>query len=555
MDNTVSPEEFAELNRLLASSPEGRRYYGEVIDEYRTLYECTEILSSLQPAAEPVLQAGLWQSLAENERNADTIIPSPIVTAPDHSTEKEPAIRVDHRINKFSLYTAIVSLAALILILTYVQLVPRIDHQFCGYVARTIDAEWQPDASPVTEGAAVYSGSFTLDKGLAELVLESGAKIILQGPIQLKIESPNRIFLDQGNIAVSFQKGDTNKQFIVRTPNSCVVDFGTEFGVSVTPSGLTETHVRQGIVELRGGTNPSRFKQSLRLQASQAGRSESDGSLKEIRYEKTKFVYKNEFNIRIKATEGSGYYRWLAYSYQLRRDQDLVLYYPFAKTEGSQSGVANTAAGTENTLNGTFGGTFGISNFVAPSWAEGRWPDKSALRFERATRTCITVPAAPALNLSGDITLTAWVRCLDAQKGGHIFSCRQGERVNYQFGCFAAEEPYYPRKMQMLRTNVPFASTMYSSRLFDWTTEWTLLTVTHDTKTIHFYVNGELFESIPFEYEAQSVSAPLIIGDVPSFEGRTFGYAAFNGLMDEIAVFKRVLSVSEIRAMYEAGKP
>jgi hypothetical protein len=159
------------------------------------------------------------------------------------------------------------------------------------------------------------------------------------------------------------------------------------------------------------------------------------------------------------------------------------------------------------------------------------------------------------LNLSGDITLTAWVRCPDAQKGGHIFSCRQGERVNYQFGCFAAEEPYYPRKMQMLRTNVPFASTMYSSRLFDWTTEWTLLTVTHDTKTIHFYVNGELFESIPFEYEAQSVSAPLIIGDVPSFEGRTFGYAAFNGLMDEIAVFKRVLSVSEIRAMYEAGKP
>jgi hypothetical protein len=291
------------------------------------------------------------------------------------------------------------------------------------------------------------------------------------------------------------------------------------------------------------------------LTASQAGRSESDGSLTKIRYEKTKFVYKNEFDTRIKAKEGSSYYRWLAYSYQLRRDSDLVLYYPFSKSQEQQSFITNAAAATENTLQGNFGGTFGISNFVAPSWTEGRWPDKSALRFEREKRTCIAVPDCPELNLSGNLTLAVWVRCPDSKKGGHIFSHRQGERVDYQFGCFSTEEPYYPRKMQLLRTSMPFASTMYSSKFFDWTSEWTFLVVTHDTKTSRFYANGQLFESVPFEYKAQTVSAPLVIGDVPSIEGRTFGYAAFNGLMDEIAIFKRVLSADEIKAMYEAGKP
>ena len=51
------------------------------------------------------------------------------------------------------------------------------------------------------------------------------------------------------------------------------------------------------------------------------------------------------------------------------------------------------------------------------------------------------------------------------------------------------------------------------------------------------------------------VSANLFIGDVPSIGGKTFGYAAFNGLIDEMAIIKRVLTADEIRKMYEAGKP
>jgi hypothetical protein len=553
MDNEISPAEFAELNQYLSGSSECQQYYNEVIDMYLGVHERLEILASAQ-TTEPVLEEGLWQSLAESEKNADAIVPTPSLTTQE-TAEQNRVERVRPRSNKISLYTAIISIAALVLILVSVQWFSRNNRQFCGYVARSIDAKWFFDAAQMSDGAAVYSGPIALEKGLVELIFEGGAKIILQGPIQLNVESSSRIFLDEGNIAVSYEKSNDNERFVVRTPNCCVVDFGTEFGVSVSSSGCTETHVQRGEVELRTGTNPSKYTQSLKLLASQAGRSEADGTLKQIKYEKTKFVYKNEFDTKIRAMEGSDYHRWLAYSYQLRRDPDMVLYYPFLKTEESQSFVTNVAANTGNTLNGNFGGAFGISSFAAPSWTAGRWSDKAALRFERDKRTCVAVPESPALNLAGNITFAAWVRCPDAQKGGHILCNRQGEHVNYQFGCFAAEDPYFTRKLQLLRKDDAFTSTIYSSRLYDWSSEWTFLAVTHDTKTVHFYVNGELFESVPFEYKGQAISAPLIIGDVPSIEGRIFGYAAFNGLMDEIAIFKRVLSADEIKAMYEAGKP
>jgi hypothetical protein len=551
MDDKISPDEFAELNQLLAASPDCQRYYGEVIDVYHNLYECTEILSSSMQTMEPVLQERLWQSLAENERNADAVVLRPPVSPHDIS-KVQPVEQGRPGINKFSLYTAMISVAALVLILAYVQLIPQQGRKFCGYVSRTINAKWQSDTAPVTEGSAVYTGPVVLEKGLAELVFESGAKIILQGPIRLNVESSTRLFLDQGSLAVTYEKGA--ERFIVRTPTSCVVDFGTEFGVSVTPSGNTETHVRQGIVELRFGVNPSKYTQRLKLLASQAGRSQDDGTLKEIKYEKTKFVYKNEFDTNIKAIEGSTYHRWLAYSYQLRRDPDLVLYYPFSKAEEQQPFIANAAAATENTLQGNFGGTYGLSNFAAPTWTTGRWQEKAALRFEREKRTCVAVPESPALNLSGDLSLAVWIRCSDPKKGGHIFSDRQGEHINYQFGCFAAEDPYYSRKLQLLRKDDASLSTVYSSRLYDWSSQWTLLTVTHDNKTVCFYIDGVLFESLPFESNRQATPAQLFIGDIP-FTGMSFNYAAFNGLMDEIAIFKRVLSADEIKAMYEAGKP
>jgi anti-sigma factor RsiW len=74
MDNEISPAEFAELNQYLSGSSECQQYYNEVIDMYLGVHERLEILASAQ-TTEPVLEEGLWQSLAESEKMPTPLFP------------------------------------------------------------------------------------------------------------------------------------------------------------------------------------------------------------------------------------------------------------------------------------------------------------------------------------------------------------------------------------------------------------------------------------------------------------------------------------------------
>lgn len=552
LDGSISEPQYRRLQELLNGDGECRRYYAEYIMLCAALKRHGKSLAAVESRQEDadICDRQLWTLLAENER-----------TAPGIAVEREVAVEAavgprpveKKKISRLSLCIAAGSLAAMIGMFIFVLLNTRPEPFPVGYLARTIDAAWSAEQGPVIEGDLVRTGPLVLEKGLAEVVLDGGARMVLEGPVRLELESSSQVYMDRGKLSVLAQA--PRDGFVVRTPGCRVVDFGTEFGVSVNAAGQTETHVRQGRVQLRNASQPSRDSEFLELTARQAARSRPDGRLEKVAYEETEFIYKNEFAIRVKGREESGYYRWLAHSYALRRDPDLVLYYPLLKEDTSREEAVNYATTTQAAADGAFGGSFGISNFAGPAWTAGRWPQKAALQFDRDKRTCLAVGEAADLNRMETLTLAAWVRCPEDSKGGHLFSNRRDDLVNYQFGCFSQEDPYYAGQMQFLRAGEPAASQVYSSRRFEWTSEWTLLAVTYDGRTVRFYVNGELFESTAYAAQVPVAAAPLFVGDVPAIGGRTFGYAAFHGLMDEIAIWKRALPADEIAKMYEAGKP
>jgi hypothetical protein len=152
---------------------------------------------------------------------------------------------------------------------------------------------------------------------------------IIQAPTQFTIESACQIYLQQGQVVVKIDK-TSETPFVVRSPQASIVDYGTEFGVSVDASNNTLTHVYQGKVELRSGSNPLRFEQRMMLTETQAGQANTQGRLSKKQGISSLFVRPAEFNARLKAAE-SPYDRWAAYSYQLRRDPDLIAYYTFEK--------------------------------------------------------------------------------------------------------------------------------------------------------------------------------------------------------------------------------
>ena len=121
---------------------------------------------------------------------------------------------------------------------------------------------------------------FALASGLMEITYDTGAKVILQGPVTYEVES-NGGYLAVGKLTGKLEKrgegreergeGAANHQirnpksqilnpsplsplpsplFVIHTPTATVTDLGTEFGVEVTEEGNTISHVFRGSVRL-----------------------------------------------------------------------------------------------------------------------------------------------------------------------------------------------------------------------------------------------------------------------------------------------------------------
>jgi hypothetical protein len=87
------------------------------------------------------------------------------------------------------------------------------------------------------------------DAGLASLRFDCGAEVVLKGPAEFVVVSPMRARLLRGTLTAQVQ--ETAHGFRIDTPNSRVIDLGTEFGLSVDDGGDTEMVVFSGKVALQ----------------------------------------------------------------------------------------------------------------------------------------------------------------------------------------------------------------------------------------------------------------------------------------------------------------
>lgn len=84
--------------------------------------------------------------------------------------------------------------------------------------------------------------------GRADLVLDSGVRLMVEGPAELKLDSADKAFLSSGKLAVFVPEHAIG--FVLQTRTSTLIDQGTEFGVMADDSGATEVHVFRGQVDL-----------------------------------------------------------------------------------------------------------------------------------------------------------------------------------------------------------------------------------------------------------------------------------------------------------------
>jgi hypothetical protein len=295
LDGTISDERFAALDRMIAEEPEAACHYAEFIAVNSALCKPgsvgTYVIAPTKVVG-PDVDELLWQALAENEKLGEAVEIEEPVEEPKCEPEfvaKGAVAPHSRRVSRLSLCTAVVSTAALLMLLVYIQLTPpRLP--IVATLTETANVKWMDPSLPSAVDSELRIGSRKLLVGFAEIVFNKGAKVLVQAPSEFTLEGEDQIFLQSGKIFSTVPSSAVG--FVVRTPGATVVDYGTEFGVVVYSSGQTEAHVFNGKVELRSGSDPIRFGSAAKLTAGMAGVIDDTGRLSttELKAEPDKFV-------------------------------------------------------------------------------------------------------------------------------------------------------------------------------------------------------------------------------------------------------------------------
>lgn len=153
----------------------------------------------------------------------------------------------------------------------------------------------------------------------------------------------------------------------------------------------------------------------------------------------------------------------------------------------------------------------------------------------------VVVPHDDALSLTEELTIAAWIRNDDPGYGGYyrILSKESGAgNDDYWFSAFAGGELAFGLG----------GTTYTSSGLSMQTGTWYHVAVTFDdaANEARLYVDGVLHLSYPTGATITSKGADLIIGS--NFEDKTW-----DGLLDDVRLYERVLTLSEIEEIVNAS--
>jgi hypothetical protein len=142
-------------------------------------------------------------------------------------------------------------------------------------------------SSFITQHSPVHLGDrLALKSGLLEITYDTGARVILQGPVTYEVESLAGGYLSVGKLTARLEKKSevrgqrsevrgqrsedqkseiVNQEFAVRTPTAIVTDLGTEFGVEVSREGTTTSHVFRGSISVQAATPEGKVHGAVRV--------------------------------------------------------------------------------------------------------------------------------------------------------------------------------------------------------------------------------------------------------------------------------------------------
>jgi hypothetical protein len=400
-----------------------------------------------------------------------------------------------------------------------------------------------------------------LKSGLLELTYDTGAKVILQGPVRYELESPAGGYLAVGKLTAkleqrsevrgrksesAMQKSEIAHQtFAVRTPTATLTDLGTEFGVEVDKKGQTKSHVFRGLIEVRSTGDDSHRTQPIRLAENESVHVERrPGGRIEVTVRRdgadaTGFVRPDRMPQLVRERRLQPFQRWQAYSRQLRKDPALVAYYTFESPGATNATLPNLSM-AGSILDGRIEGA---------EWVNGRWPNKRALYFHGpGSGDRVVLPEQQRFDFAQTFSVAVWFQTTSFRgenvsaligKGGQTWRLQRFGTTNFL----------------MMDTSGDIHADMILSPHTEVTDgRWHLVVAVVEpmanSKYKRLYLDGRLEAEVSVPLPFRHSNEPVWLGALPDAPDRVFPQR-----IDEVAVFSRLLWANEIKAMFDAGNP
>ena len=381
-------------------------------------------------------------------------------------------------------------------------------------------------AASAAIGSTLRAGGLDLRNGLLELTYPSGVVLVLESPARFDLRNATSVRLSDGNLSARVPDGA--RGFTVETPSARIVDLGTEFGVSAGAAS-SEVHVFKGEVIVKTPDEPD----PLRLTTNRASRIDTQTQTPAgIDFQPERFFRTFE--------EPSNRYSMLI------RQWDPVAYYRMQLTSAASQLLdlsarqlhAQIIRGTSQCsfVPGKIGAGLRLGGPVARSYAV-------VPNFPKATTAALTVCAwVRAESRPRWATIAKnWAKDMGINHGGQ-----------FHFGLFEDEGG-----LEVHVHNVQGAEVWARESQPLPLGEWQFVAFTLDGAILRLFRNGREVAAAPCAGLSQFAPPALGIGVKLDASGRqpevnTPGF--WDGALDELGIFHRVLSPDQILSLYEAAR-
>jgi hypothetical protein len=255
-DGSARPEDVAEMESTLSNDQNALEYYVEAAMDLNYFHSLSQVPLSKSENAIPSAGRDRYLTLLKDLGEYEKVAPTIEIQKSEGPQEQELIQKVEYKrmprtISRFSIATAVMSAAALLMMILFLKLAPLAPTEVAT-VSKSMNALWSSDL-PIERGTPLVADSkpIQLTQGTVELVTDKLVRVVLEAPAEFYFASDSQVSMDYGRLFASVPEQGVG--FTVETPNSKIIDLGTEFTVLAHLEGDTEVHMYKGEAELFAG--------------------------------------------------------------------------------------------------------------------------------------------------------------------------------------------------------------------------------------------------------------------------------------------------------------